>query len=67
VVPRPQVPLAQIPAATGAQLDIELTVTADFTKAGVAAGVSVLGGTPITIASLPASDPKNPEGIDAGR
>ena len=52
----------QVPASTGNQLDIVLNITADFTKAGVQAGVSVLSGVVCTIGSLPALS--NPEGIN---
>ena len=56
-----------VPASTGNQLDIELTITGDFTKDGVAAGVSVLNdatgkGNYVFIASNVAA--KNPEGIN---
>ena len=39
----------------------QVNITADWTKAGVNAGVSVMGGVVITLKSLPKTDPKNPE------
>jgi sucrose-6-phosphate hydrolase SacC (GH32 family) len=57
-----------VPVADGNQLDIELTIAADFTHAGVMAGVSVLegngqtNGTYVYLGSNPAN--ANPEGIN---
>lgn len=48
--------------AAGRQLDIVINITADFTKAGVMAGVSVFGETcPVTIGGIPAGG--NPDGV----
>ena len=35
------------------QIEIEISITADFTQLGVNAGVSVMGGVPVTLMSLP--------------
>jgi len=63
----PQAALSAIGATIADHFEIELNVTADFTKPGVSAGVCVLGGAKcaggqiVTIGSLPAA--ANPEGI----
>jgi sucrose-6-phosphate hydrolase SacC (GH32 family) len=53
-------------AVTGSldQMEISLNITADWTKSSVSAGISVMGGVPITLKSLPKTEAANPEGVD---
>jgi len=54
-------PLPMITSSFG-QMEIEINITADFTQPGVQAGISVMGGVPVFLQSLPKK--MNVEGVN---